>query len=106
MKVSYVKFMKREELISMFKDMHRFEISTEDGRHLLIDERSDIFKPKYENFNGVEITYRAPIFKLNKFDYVDVLVLGEGYVRYSMDHISVKSNGKILEEVYGFERED
>lgn len=103
---TYVKYMKEKELIQMFKDMHRFEMTTEDGRHLIVDEKTDMFKTKYEKFCGDILAWRAPMFKLKAFEYADVLILGEGYVRYHMDNYNVDRHGKILEKVYGFERED
>lgn len=107
MKAVYVKFMTREELISMLTEIHRFSIITKEGKTLTVDKRVD--KPVYEKMpSGVTICWHATAFKLSAFDYEDVLITGEGYVRYSTFQYGKKENaqGTILRERYGFTRED
>lgn len=106
--ITYVKLMKREELINMLEELHRFEMITRDGRHLICDKRINEQKPKYEDFYGTIICNRAPAFKLSAFDICDCLVVGEGYVRYSSFKYGKgdTTQGNILIHRYGFERED
>jgi hypothetical protein len=104
--VTYVKFMKREDLVKMLTEIHRFSVKDEKGKTITIDNRID--RPAYENFNGITICWRPTAFKLSAFDIDDVLISGEGYVRYNSDRGSrtYTPQGIILMNRYGFERED
>lgn len=106
--VTYVKFMTREELISMLTDIHRFSMITCDGKRLTIDKRLSSNKPTYWEHETYQICFRATAFKLNAFDYLDCLVSGNGYVRYTSYQYgkNMSSQGKVLTERYGFVRED
>lgn len=104
---TYVKFMNREDLVKMLTEIHTFSIITKDGRKLYMDKRVE--KATYEDFNDIRICWHATAFKLSAFDYEDVLISGEGYVRYNS--FIYRSNidspqGVILIKKYGFIRED
>ena len=107
--VTYVKFMKREELIKMLTEIHSFSIVTADGKTIRMDKRLKENRPTYENIHGIRICWHAVAFKLSAFDYEDVLKCGEGYVRYSTFEYSKKiennPQGTILVTKYGFVRE-
>lgn len=104
--VTYVKFMTREDLVKMLTEIHRFSIVDKEGKIVTVDKREN--GPKYEKFNDITICWHAPAFKLNAFDYEDCLISGEGYVRYNTYAYSNSetAQGKILEQRYGFQRED
>lgn len=102
----YVKFMKREDLVKMLTEIHRFSIITKEGKTITVDKRVE--KPVYEKMpSGVTICWHAAAFKLNAFDYNDVLTVGEGYVRYNTWEYGKKETpqGIILRKRYGFTRE-
>lgn len=103
---TYIKFMTREDLVKMLTEIHRFSIKDETGKTITMDNRID--RPKYENFDGITICWHAAAFKLSAFDMEDVLISGEGYVRYSSFAYSKDDTpqGKILMHRYGFQRED
>lgn len=105
--VTYVKFMTREELVKMLTEIHRFSIKDTEGKTVTVDNR--LYRPTYEKFNDVTICWHATAFKLSAFDMNDVLVSGEGYVRYNSYSYGNKKEtpqGVILINKYGFERED
>ena len=104
--ITYIKFMKREDLVKMLTEIHRFSIKDKEGRTITVDNR--LCKTTYENFNGISICWRAPEFKLSAFDMDDVLISGEGYVRYNSYEYGKGDTpqGKILINKYGFKRED
>ena len=106
--VTYVKFMTREELIDMLKEIRTFSMLTKDGRRLVLDEKIDEQKPTYTDYDGTRICWHATAFKLNAFDYLDCIMAGEGYVRYSTWQYGKKEThqGIILRNRYGFSRED
>lgn len=100
----YVKFMKKEELINMLVELHTFTMKTRDGRTLKKDNRKD--KGRRITFeSGVSYIDRPNAFKMNAFDMDDVLISGEGYVRYNTYDYSGRFQGRVL-EMYGFVRED
>ena len=102
---TYVKFMTKEELVKMLMEIHRFSIKTKDGKIITLDNRKE--KAEYQNYRGIQICYRPPMFKLTAFDYEDVLLYGEGYVRYNTFLMCNDSpQAIILREEYGFTRED
>lgn len=107
--VTYVKYMKREDLVKMLTEIHRFSIIDKDGKTLTVDNR--IEKPKYEKHDTYTICWHATAFKLNAFDMEDCLISGEGYVRYNSWLCCKRmredtTQGQILMDRYGFERED
>ena len=104
--ITYIKFMKREDLVKMLTEIHRFSIKDKEGRTITVDNR--LYKPTYENFNGITICWHAPAFRLSAFDMDDVLISGEGYVRYNSSKYGKDDTpqGKILINKYGFKRED
>lgn len=107
--IIYKKFMKKEELINLLKDLRRFEMETSDGRRLVCDKRVDEQRPEYVEYDcRVVVCHRATAFKLSAFDIIDCLTCGEGYVRYNSWSYNGKDTrqGRILMNNYGFERED
>lgn len=103
---TYIKFMSREDFVKMITEIHRFTMINSDGKLLTCDNRVE--RPVYENYHGITICWHATAFKLSAFDYNDVLVRGEGYIRYNTWQYGKKESaqGIILREKYGFTRED
>jgi hypothetical protein len=91
MTVTLIKFMTKEELIKMMSSIKNFKYN---GRCI---------KP-YGHYNEPNWVTRAKhTFKISRVDYVDVLLVGEGYVRYDSRKDSIIYD--MLTELYGFVEE-
>lgn len=95
--ITFVNFMTKEELLEFITDVHNFRMRTIDGR-ILTSKRTYV--------KGYQPGFDASNIKLGSLDYLDVLISGAGYVRYT-GWLGGGSNRELiyLFKHYGFEVE-